>query len=658
MKKGLLRTVAAFMSVCTLCGTSMLTTFAASSTNTIGNIVYYTENGKNTGIKSIKEKNTLYYDCANNENTDVTTEFLMKYLTTPVQYQSPDGQNGTITPLEAWANVASGVFENGGKYTCTDNYNKYYSPNHSTSSTENVDVADKLGNKDSETQGSKKDDNYQSTGLSVTTSLKNLRYAMCKHISDRINRYALDPEDILSQGDNCDDALPEFNDSTNREILYNIVTSISRDGSTCKYKYNSYGLAFFDFDLKIINVPGIDYVQDASKTKHDSSVKESIVNTTKNNSLDDASSQITTEMTKTESISTSVSNSEGYSLSEMYGGSVEITSGVVKGVIQSNLTASQVYESARTQETTTVSSVSQSKSVNCTVPAHTIVNVEQSIAKDSMTTQYDTPVALTYKVAVFSMSGDVYADSAFTLCQSTVGYSQSNFSTFFGGDSSKEGFYAYESLTNKVDNAKVSGFDESYGNNHVYYKYHDGHSTPTDTTEFGLNWEEINNVYKRNTGDTVGIKSFSDKCPMLPAGTTTTTTVESVNTDISSPQPMYNPSSFRVINNDSQKYYIFKDGTFQLSTISIGAFDRFGAPYYDFLMKDGYWSVKEGSEDIIEYDADSYVVKAKGVGTGTLVWKLKDGVEYSSAYDSCKVTNENAKPVEITFTVREYPLKG
>ncbi len=656
MKKGLLRTIAVVMSVCILCGASSLTSFAAKSTTTVDNIIYYTENGKNTGIKSIKHDGFLYYDCVGNENTDVTTAFLMKYLITPVAYQDIDGKTGEITPLTQWSNVAGAIFEDGSKYTCTDDYSKYYGKDYETTSNENNNVAANLAKKDAVGNGAIQWDNYRTTGLSVASSFSDLRDKMCKHISDGINRYALDPEDILSQGDNCPDALPEFNDSTNREIIYNIVTAISRDGASYKYKYNSYGIAFYDFDLKILDAKGIEYHEDSTKTKKDSSVKESIVNTTKNNALYDINSQITTEMSKTESISTSMTNSEGYSFSEMFGGKVEVTSPVVKGLLESSITTSQAFESARTNETTTVSSVSQSKSVDYLVPAHTIVNVEQTVAKDSMTVQYDVPVALTYKVAVFSMSGDVYADYWLTLGFSTLGYSQANFSTFFGGDSSKEGLYAYDSLTNKVNNATTEGWDSSYGNNHVFYKYHDGSSKPTDTTRFDLNWTKINNTYKKNTGESDGITKFSTKCPMLPQGTTTTTTVESINTDLSNPLPMYNPSSFRVINNDSQRYYIFEDGSFNLSTISIGAFDRYGAPYYDFLMKDGYWSVKEGSENVIEYDPDSYTVKAKGVGTGTLVWRLKDGVEYTSAYDNSVVTNENANPVEVTFTVRKYPF--
>lgn len=657
MKKVLISTVAVFMSVCTIFSTSTLCAFAATNTKTEGNIIYYTENNNTTGIKSIKEKNTLYYDCTNNQKADVNTKFLMKHLSTPVQYQDVNGNTSTITPLSAWGNIAGAIFENGGQYTCTQNYHEFYSPTCNTGDLEHVNVAEKLSNESSTSNGSVQKDNSSSTGLSVASSFKDLRYKMCKHISDRIDRYTLSPEDILSQGDYCPDALPEFNDDTNREIIYNICTSIIRDGYTCKYEYNSYGVAFYDFDLKILDVPGIDYTCDASKTKTSSSVKDSILNTTKNNALYDVSAQTTTEISKSETISTSITNSNSYSYEEMFGGSVEIESGIVKGILETSITAAQAFESARTNETTTVSSVSQSKTVDYSVPAHTIMNVEQMISKDSMTAQYDVPVALTYKVAIFSMSGDVYADSVWTLGQSTAGYSQSNFSTFFGADSENEGLYAFDSLDKRVSNSNVGSWDNTHGHNHIFYKYHDGYSDPTNTTNYGIDWNSVMNLYDKNTGKKNGIKEVANKCPMLPTGATTTTTVENIVTNICEPQPMYNPSSFKVINNQESRYTIYVDGSFNLSTISIGAFDRFGAAYYDFLMKDGYWSVKEGSEDIIEYNKDSYTVKAKSAGTGTLVWRLKDGVEYTSAYDKTVVTNQNANPVEITFTVREYPIK-
>ncbi len=659
MKKRLIRIGAIFMAICTLGSASSLTSFAAEEklqTKTEGNTVYYVKNGERIGIKGINYDNTLFYDCNKNNHAQVKTDFIYNFLTTPVEYQDVDGSTGTITPLEQWAQVAGAVFESNGKYTCTDSYSKYYGKNYDKGSLENNYVAGNLGKKGATGNGATKHDNYRTTGLSVASSFNDLRWKMCEHISNGINRYTLDPCDVLGQGENCPDALPEFANQDQREIFYNIVTAISQDGYTCKYKYNSYGVAFYDFDLKIIDAPDLEYVQDANKVKTDSSVKTSIVNTTKNNALYDINAQTTTEMSKSESISTSITDSTSHSYQEMFGGGVEFGNKYVKGKFEASLTTAQAYESARTNETTTVSSISQSESVGYVVPQHTIVNIEQSVCSDILKAEYDTPVALTYKVAVFSMSGDVYADSIATLALSTAGYSQSNFSTFFGGDTATEGFYAYDSLANKMAASKIKGWDANNGNNHVFYKYHDGSSTPTDTTDYGLNWSNISRTYNKNTGLTDGLKKLANKCPMLPAGTTTTVKVESVKTSLSDPIPMYLPASFRVTSSDNPRYYVFTGGSFNLGTVSIGAFDRYGAHYYDFLQSDGTWRVKEGSEDIVEFDSKSYCVKAKQPGSATLVWELKDAVEYTAEYDKGVVTKDNANAVEITITVRDYPL--
>ena len=96
MKKSILRVTAILMIICTLCSASILSSFAASTAGTDYNIIYYTKDGKNTGIKSIKEKGTTFYDCTNNTKANVTTDFLKDYLTTSVTYTEPNGKNGRI----------------------------------------------------------------------------------------------------------------------------------------------------------------------------------------------------------------------------------------------------------------------------------------------------------------------------------------------------------------------------------------------------------------------------------------------------------------------------------------------------------------------------------------------------------------------------------
>lgn len=663
MKKRLIRTGAAILAVATLGSASMISSFAATDqtpTQAKGNTVYYLgNNSEEIGIKSISYDNKLFYDCAKNTHKKVDTDFLYEFLTTPVQYQELNGETGVITPLEQWAHIAGAIFESGGKYTCTDNYKTYYSKSTKGSSDEDHFVAGNLANPKSKQNGDTQDDNYHSTGLSVTNSFSELRNIMCTEISNRIDRFTLDPCDILGQGDNCPDALAELADSESREIIYNIDTAISRDGYTPKYKYNSYGVAFYDFDLQIIDADGVKYVQSPDKVKTESNITTSIASSTQNDTLNDTSASLSTTISETKSLSTSIAESKSHSFSQMYGGEFKAGNDDIgySLTLKTELTASDVYESSKTHETTVVNEFSKTKEDIYPVPQHTIVNVEQNVSTDTYVYDYDTPVALTYKVVIFSMSGDVYADSVATLAFSTAGYEQSNFTTFFGGKMVTDGKYAVQSLTERINHKSYNGWDSANSTTRAFHKLHDGQGKWTDTKSYNLNWNSVISNYDRDKGNAVSLTTSANKCPMLPAGTTTTATVESINTKVLAPVPMYLPTSFKVVSCDNPRYRVYVDGTFNLGTVSINAFDKDGAKYYNFLQSDGYWSVKEGSEDIVEFDADSYCVVAKKPGVATLVWQLKDGVEYTAAYDRGTVTNANANKVEITLEVRDYPFK-
>ena len=80
------------------------------------------------------------------------------------------------------------------------------------------------------------------------------------------------------------------------------------------------------------------------------------------------------------------------------------------------------------------------------LPAQTAVGMESSKAVTNVQLGYDCPVAITYKVAVFSLSGTVYDDNMKIQSFSTAGYRQSHFSTIFGSESEKGGTTAMDNL--------------------------------------------------------------------------------------------------------------------------------------------------------------------------------------------------------------------
>ena len=94
-------------------------------------------------------------------------------------------------------------------------------------------------------------------------------------------------------------------------------------------------------------------------------------------------------------------------------------------------------------ETKEYSETSENKvSSSMTLPAQTAVGMESSKAVTNVELGYDCPVAITYKVAIFSLSGVVYDDSAAVQSFHTSGYRQSHFSTIFGSSSAKGGITA------------------------------------------------------------------------------------------------------------------------------------------------------------------------------------------------------------------------
>ena len=256
---------------------------------------------------------------------------------------------------------------------------------------------------------------------------------------------------------------------------------------------------------------------------------------------------------------------------------------------------------------------------------------------------------------VFSISGDVYADGAAVLAFSTAGYDQEYFTTFFG-ENAEAGSYANTALNNRYANRGISGWDGSHGNNHFFYKKHDGGSAEEYTAK-DLDWDTINTKFAHNIDSTtITVADMSTRVPMLSCGARTTVKANSINSEIYDPKPLYLPTNLFMVNNEKQNFIIYDGGRFYMNTIGIGCFNKNKVPYYPFKSTDGTWHVCEGSEDVIEFDPDTFSVVAKKLGTGFVEWRLNDDVQYTAERESGVVTSKDLAPVRVAFTVRENPF--
>ena len=672
MKKLLSKILCVMIVVCLVVSIVPFSAFAEGAS-----VEYYVDNNTllYSGIKKISLDGYNYYDCSGNQNvSDVNSAYLYDLLSKKVAYSDTD----SFSVLERWGYLAGAIFESEQPYTCSHDFGDYYGENHDNDKNEQCYVASILANATAVDKIDVKNDGYYSTGLSSATSFSQIRDKMGNEIARGIGRKNCDASDILGQGNNAGDALEYLKNDTQREILYNMVTSITREGKTYKYQYNSYGVAFYDFSLSAISDEDIQYVTDAQKYVNEeipikaaaeagedgfeyvSNSQTNFLASTINDSVEDSEKEINLTISDSQTVSSEINIGNTVTYGQSIGGSVSFGAGfgpIAKGEIGVNLgfTFNQAFsEEAMTGESTT-HSINNSYTAISNVPAQTVAYIKQDVGESKIAMSYDVPAAVTFKVAIFSMSGDVYADGAATLAFSTSGYEQSYFSTFFGEDL-EAGSYAYPSLSNRYANKMITGWDGSHGNNHFYRKVHNG-SDPDNYTANDLNWSSINTVFADylNT-TTLTVADIATCVPMLSSGAKTTVKANSINSELYDPRPLYLPTSLRVTNNEKQNYIIYEGGRYYLNTISIGCFNKNNVPYYPFKATDGTWSVCEGSEDIIEFDPETFSVTAKSLGTGFLQWKLNDDVQYTAERESGVVTSEDLAPLKIAFSVRNNPF--
>ncbi len=672
MRKLLSKALCVVLTVCLLVSVVPFSAFAQGAS-----VEYYIDNNTQlyTGIKKISLDGYNYYDCSGNQRVDnVNSAYLYDMLSKKVAYSDTE----SFSVLERWGYLAGAIFESHQDYTCSHNFGDYYGENHDNDKNEQCYVGSILANATAEDEIDVKNDGYYSTGLSSATSFSQIRDKMGNEIARGIGRKNCDASDILGQGDNAGDALEDLKDDKEREILYNMVTSITREGKTYKYQYNAYGVAFYDFSLSPIADEDLQYVTDAQKYldeeipikaaaeagedgfEYVSNSQTNFLESTINDSVENSEKEINLLISDTQTVSSEVSTGSTVSYGQSIGGSVSFEAGfgpIAKGKIGVDLGFSfdQAFSTEAMKGESTTHSINNSYTAISNVPAQTVAYVKQDVGESKIAMSYDVPAAVTFKVAIFSMSGDVYADGAATLAFSTSGYEQMYFSTFFGEDL-EAGSYAYPSLSTRYKNQKISGWDGSHGDNHFFRKVHNG-SSAEDYTTRDLDWDSINDVFMDYLNTTTTTVADIATCvPMLSSGAKTTVKANSINSEIHDPRPLYLPTMLRVTNNEKQNYVIYQGGRYYLNTISVGCFNKNNVPYYPFKATDGTWEVCEGSEDVIEFDPDTFSVVAKGLGTGFLQWKLNDDIKYTAERESGVVTSEDLKPIKIAFSVRNNPF--
>ncbi|MDO4518497.1 MAG: aerolysin family beta-barrel pore-forming toxin, partial [Bacillota bacterium] len=448
-----------------------------------------------------------YYDIYDGKSTRGTTEDRIRFLKDVIQ-SKPEGSDKSV--LESWAQLATNIF-NRHAYIAAQQHEGNFENNFLNESGERAGYAylpKRLAALQKWEKGERDRDDYTiATGLKMANSLNEVRTETAQSLIEPLNT-SYSANDIL-KNTNGDATLDALKDDKDQDVLYNLVTCIDQTGQTPKFTYTVFGLAFYDFQLHPLTAEGLEYITaaegyDSLEQAAQSGAKgvtyitpadsqNTVVSYFENGAEKEATASMQFSQSDSVSVSNSLENTTSYTYTETIGteNKLAATLGIfAETVLKLEFAAQQAISTAYSEEKSISKSKTNDISAEIELPAHTAAAIESSDGSASVTIDYNCPVVVTYKVAIFSLSGDIYQDLVWTKSMSTARYSQGYLQTVFGSKSVKGGMTAQENLYNRaIKYADTSSYEDVYGQTYGWKDMHQDNASAT--TMRGLDWSGI-----------------------------------------------------------------------------------------------------------------------------------------------------------------------
>lgn len=227
-----------------------------------------TETKNRVGIRSVIINDKKYFDIHDGSVTDrVDPNNQIAFLQAVLQ-SGNETDGGTDSLIGQWASLAEQIYGTHNKYAAFVNagggFAKNFTGEENRTRNGYADVAYALSQKEPKSDRKSGKDNTYWTGLAYAKNLKSVRQQAAEEIASGINR-KVSGSSILNSTEGQDAALKQIDDDTTQDVLYSLVTCVDRVGSTPRFCYNTFGLAFYDFKLSVIAGEGLEYITKAQK---------------------------------------------------------------------------------------------------------------------------------------------------------------------------------------------------------------------------------------------------------------------------------------------------------------------------------------------------------------------------------------------------------
>lgn len=604
------------------------------------------------------------------KSTDDPHQFLMDALTNKDQ-------------MLLWAQLAYQIYKSEAE-TCWNHSGKSWDENFGKNPNY-MDLIDCLCHKYGKTKGVD-DDPYMSTGLATAGCLDDVEQEAGKLIERLLDR-KMKAKDFIER---CP-IEPLHGKTDKQQVFYTLAAHLDRYGRTYQYCYNVFGLAFYNFRLKVVSDGTTPYNTAIGEREIRDAIKEGGISgftyqdgnrdlhtyPMENKSKLDVTQTATLETSVTEIESNSITNAEEYSYTEAFGLDVMVQDilKVNEITVHFGFEASQVIQTAYAKEHETSDSKSSSSSTEVTLPPHTSIMIRKTESGATTTLNYDCPVMVQFDVAVVSMCGTFYDDNAAVQAFGTAGYDQRSFYTVFkSAEVGSAGEDAAENLYMRYTKGKASeGYDKTHG------------ETALKTNKEGLRkdqigWKTIGEQPAASTSckrdgesevvETQKPDELIDKIallrPMSPTGGVLTEKSSSISTIIDDPLPLFPLSRIQMCTG-AEKYNMGIGDVLYPQNWVVEGYDEDDVPFYGFKSWRGEWILVDEDGNPVKESAVVEICKEKltnnifikGKAAGVVYAKYLIPENFYICSDGTVITNDSiGQTVFITIEVYDTRLEG
>jgi hypothetical protein len=411
-------------------------------------------------------------------------------------------------------------------------------------------------------------------------------------------------------------------DDTEQTVLY--TDAFFADNYLGQRYYNYFGLAFYDFKIALLADKDLPFesaadeyssIEAASEAgapgvTFEPSEQDGFIGGALNRSMDEAELSQRLDIVHSTTISNSLTNTESYSFDAMIGSELAfgydappLGGASFSFKVYTEFTKGQVYTSA--YQTTTENYDSQDKSTNITVklPPHTQAYVKQTNGIMTATVEYDSPIVVTYKVAVYSLCGHKYWDGLWT----HYNYLDSSYLARFGKDDAI-GNNAVDNLAARIRN---------------YYNFSNYEAVHGD----GLDWSGI--YFNNATPEGPRVKSSVDWLrshkPMNVLGGKLSYDYQGIDSEVYAKTPLY---ALKYVETPVLEIDLPYGTRKYVRDIPVSGTNTSYVPYYGFDSRYGHWILLDSDRNPVTASPIASLVVDPVSGNAVLTAGETQGVVY------------------------------